>query len=95
MREAQEIRQLNIEKYRLAAHYLLQNIISEQKFHSLLIKKMENRAIDMDIFTFLDLNIEMFCSLHAELNLFKNHHFKSSGNRAIFHVKVYVKISKC
>ncbi len=28
---AQEIRQINVNKYRVAAHKLLQNIISEQK----------------------------------------------------------------
>ncbi len=41
--------------------------------------------LDMDILTFLDLNIEMLCLLH--INQSSWNHFKDQGKKHILHVK--------
>ncbi len=45
--------QINIDKYRVAAHKILQKIIKEQIFFFYVIKKMKNRIPDMEILAFL------------------------------------------
>ena len=48
----------NIEKFRVAAYKTVQNVISKIKFYYVK-KKLKIRTLNMDIRTFLDLNIEM------------------------------------
>ena len=56
--------QTNMVKYIVAAHKLLQNLISSKNLIYYVFIKLRNRIIDMDTLTFLDLIIEMLCFLY-------------------------------
>ncbi len=81
---AQEMRWTHIDRNRVVACIILQNIKSKQKFDTKRRNTAENRILNIDI---QSMNIKNLCLINHP----KNHHFKNHFKGHLFHVEMYLK----